>query len=207
MNYKVAGALLAMAAGAGLLIFRQPTLDETVARLEPELSARLDAREVQIDPSELLEIIYNNNVGLRIIDVREEADFNIFHIVDSRRATLEQIRDPEWVKKLPSETVIVVVSNDEKKATEAWKLLAAQKVLNLYILEGGINLWLQVYREGNIDALPEPDGNDKLRHEFTAALGWRHPASDPDPQHAPKRSYTKKVKDIGGAARKTGGCG
>lgn len=209
MKFRLILAAAAIAAGAGLLIIKQPTLEDRLARIEPELDRRLADREVQIDPGELLDIIYNNNIALRIIDIREEADYNLFHIIDSTHATMHDIRDPEWVKRLPAETVTVLVSNDEEAATKAWKLLAAQKVGNIYILEGGINYWLDVYGRKGSDEGPGPDikGNDRMRHEFTAALGANHPASDPDPLHEEKRLYIPKVKSIGPATRKTGGCG
>ncbi len=213
MKLKVIGALVAVVVGAGLLFFKQPTLETRLARIEEELDAKLKAREVQIDPGELLDIIYNNNIGLRIVDVRDEADFNLFHIIDSQRVTMDQVRDPGWAKDLPGETVIILVSNDEKRATRAWKLLSAEKVPNLYILEGGINFWLDVFgdeqQEGvrTREVLPHPDGDDTLRHTFDAALGSQHPASDPDPSRAEERTYTKKVKSIGRVVSKRGGCG
>jgi hypothetical protein len=42
-------------------------------------------------------------------------------------------------------TVLVLVSNDETAATEAWKVVVAESVQNLYILEGGVNNWLALF--------------------------------------------------------------
>jgi rhodanese-related sulfurtransferase len=211
MSFKVLGMLGAIAAAVGLVWVGQPTAEEKLKRLEPELEARLSARQVQIDPAELLDLMVNNNVGLAILDVRDETDFNLFHIIDSQLTSLDQIRSREWVKRLPVETVIVLVSNDEARATEAWKLLAAQPVQNLYILAGGINLWLDVYGEAGDGAATwqasVSGGNDTLRHSFPAALGSNNPAADPDPHRAPARKYTKKVTSIGRAAPKAGSCG
>ena len=39
-------------------------------------------------------------------------------------------------------TLFVTISNDEAAATEAWKILKAESVQNVYILEGGVNRWL-----------------------------------------------------------------
>ncbi len=213
MNLKIVVALVAVAAAAGLLLKGQPTLEDRLRIQAPELEARLKDRQVQIDPAELLDILNTYTTGLRILDVREEPDFNLFHIVDSMRVTPGQVRDPLWVKTLPAETVIVLVSNDEQRATEAWKVLAVQKVPNLYILAGGINTWLDLYGEESAEGCPQGEkavlagGAEPLCHRFHAAMGARHPAADPDPQHAPSREYVKKVKDIGRAVRKAGGCG
>ena len=213
MRIKLLGAVTVILLGAGLLLVRQPSIDAKLAAIEPQLNAKLKAREIQIDPAELLDLIYNFNSALRIIDVREEADFNLFHIIDSQHASLDQMRDSEWVKRLPQQTVFVFVSNDEERATQAWKLLSAQGVGNLYILGGGINFWLDLYDQESLERLdsrqptPNSQGDDALRHRFTFALGANHPAADPDPKHVAKREYVKKVKPIGRAPKKTGGCG
>ena len=210
---KIVGAIVAVLAAAGLLVMRQPSLDARLADMKTELNAGLAARTVHIDPAELLDLIYNFNTALQVMDVRDEADYNLFHIVDARRVTFDQIEDPDWVKQLPSQTVTVLVSNDENRAVEAWKLLSVQGVNNVYILTGGINFWLDLYGEGSeqiVEKIPSQgdlSGTDVLRHRFAFALGSMHPAADPDPKSFPPRKYVKKVKPIGRVAKKSGGCG
>ncbi|MFO7560149.1 MAG: rhodanese-like domain-containing protein [Desulfobacterales bacterium] len=209
---KSIGIGLALLAGIGLILFRPPSIEEKQARLEPELREILDARKVQVDPAELLHQIYDFNTRLKIFDVRSESEYNLFHIVDAENVSLEQLRDSGWVKLLPEETVFVLVSNDEKKATDAWKILMAQGILNLYILEGGVNFWLDLYlhrspiQSSGISG-PNPSGDDTLRHDFEFALGAGHPAADIDPRDFPERNYTRKIKQVGRVAKKSGSCG
>ena len=70
----------------------------------------------------------------------------------------------------------VVMSNDEAAATEAWKTLVAERVPNVYILEGGVNNWLSLFaaEDAAIIPTPTPPGDDQLRYLFTAALGDRY---------------------------------
>jgi rhodanese-related sulfurtransferase len=210
---KIVGALVAVLAAAGLLVMRQPSLDARLADVETELNAALAARTVHIDPAELVDLIYNFNTALQIMDVRDEADYNLFHIVDAMRVTFDQMEDPKWIKGLPKQTVTVLVGNDEKRAVEAWKLLSVQGVNNVYVLAGGINFWLDLYGDGpkrrGEKMLSQPDlpGDDIFRHRFTFALGAKHPGADPDPKSVPPRKYVKKVKPIGRVAKKSGGCG
>jgi len=206
MNLKLAGALTAIIAGAGLLFFSQPSLDDRLEQELERLNEKLNARQVQIDPAELLDVINDNNIAVRVLDVRDEADFNLFHIIDSKRISIGQIYDPVWVKSLPPRSVIVLVSNDEAGANQAWKLLAVQKVPNLYILAGGINAWIEVF-DSNAKQSTDPVAEDAIRFKFSAALGDRHPAANPDPHKIAKRKYKKIVKNIGGKVRKGGGCG
>jgi rhodanese-related sulfurtransferase len=205
-NGKIIGAAAAVILGVTVAVLGQPSLDERVEKQSVDLSRILEAREIQVDPAELLEAIYNNNMAVKVLDARDETDFNLFHIKDSELVSLDRARDPLWVKDLPKQTVIMIVSNDETRAAEFWKLLKVQKVENIYILEGGINNWLARYSVEK----PKPDADQKpggLDYAFDLALGGNHPASDPDPEKFPAPNLVKKVRSIGKTGKKAGGCG
>ena len=105
---------------------------------------------------------------------------------------------------LTPRSVIVAMSNDERDATEAWKTLVANNVINTYILEGGMNEWLEIFGE---DADPKPTAYpDQLAFTFTAALGGRCVASDPQSDDF-ELIYEPKVVIAGPAAVVGGGCG
>ena len=70
-------------------------------------------------------------------------------------------------------TLFVTMSNDEAAATEAWKILQAESLPNVYILEGGINGWLDTYAHDEFDAQDHvvDHAPDKLAYRFQAATG------------------------------------
>lgn len=208
---QLAGAALLLLAAAGLAWYGQPDLEKKWEYLAPQYESRLTHREVFIDPAELLHLMNDDYIELIIFDVRDERDWNIFHLVDAERVPLEELpKQRERLRTLSSLGVVVVVSNDEILATEAWKRLMALAKPNVYILEGGLNHWLNIY--GVMDdesgshataSLSGPDGT--LRHPFKLALGARHAASRPDEHIAPQREYTPRVKLLKKVA-KAGGC-
>jgi rhodanese-related sulfurtransferase len=217
------GGLALLAAAGALALYGDPDLDTRWGFLEPEYGPRLENREVQIDPGELLALIQDDFIKLLIIDVRPERDWNLFHLKYSERIPVEELpRHRKRFDALPSNAVIVLVSNGEALATEAWKHVTVLSRPNAYILEGGLNNWLDAYGpsptgggEMMFGALgvavpaeePAPSSQpEELRHEFRLALGDRHPASFPDPQHVPGRFYVEKVKLVKKVVRK-GGCG
>lgn len=205
---KLLGAAVLLAAAAGLALIGQPDAWDKLARQDAQLEARLAAEEARIDPGELFDLTQNNQVRLDLVDVRSQADFNIFHLTDARRVELNDVIRFQMDGPVP-ESVTVVMSNDERAAEQAWKLLAAQGVPNVYILGGGINHWLTVYRDGAADAPlpPRGAGDDTLRHTFTAALGADQAGAHPDPARTAKREYAAKVKLASQAKRPGGGCG
>jgi len=105
--------------------------------------------------------------------------------------------------------VTVLVSNDEKRATEAWKLLVAQSVLNVYILDGGMNRWLEMFGHiGHERCLHLPPGatGSTLRHRFEQALGSAHPSANPDNLKDEGLEFVRKVK-LQTRKVRGGGCG
>ena len=143
---QVLGAGLLLAAAGALALYGQPDLEQKWAFMAPEYVSRLEYREVYIDPAELLQLMNDDYIELLIYDVRDERDWNIFHLVDSERIDLKDL--PSQRKRLRGLSelgVVVVVSNDEILATRAWKQLMALAKPNVYILEGGINHWLNIY--------------------------------------------------------------
>ena len=205
------GASLLLLAAAALALHGQPDLEQKWGFLAPEYAPRLENREIFIDPAELLSLMNDDYIELVIYDVRNERDWNIFHLVDSERVPLDDLPSQRDLLRALSElAVVVVVSNDEILATEAWKRLVALAKPNVYILEGGLNHWLNIYGAPHEEtgghgeaSLARPDGT--LRHPFRLALGARHAAARPDEHHAPQRIYTTRVRLLKKVAR-AGGC-
>lgn len=184
---------------------------------------RLEKREVFIHPGELLEVMNDPMLYYTLLDVRTESDFNLFHLENARRMTRAELHDPAVIRRLvdaPVNTVVVVISNDEAQATAAYKLLRGQGVMNLYILEGGINHWLQIFPLDGAIAHPYLPGTPRpgqpageyLNYEFTRAVGDTLPNSNPGldiglAQLKEKQiTFTRKVK-IQKKKVLSGGCG
>ena len=203
----------AIAAAVGLamvtLLVGQPTLARRMAAEEPRLSARLQSRAAHIDPAELLTLVYDNAAPVLLLDVRNESDFNRFHLRDARRVTLADL-DAGKPADISPQAVVVVMSNDEQAADEAWKRLATRPGVNAYVLAGGVNRWLDLYREQRPDvaAADQPShGDEQLRHAIPALLGDRDPAARPPFKAAATRKFAAKVQLLGPVRARSGGCG
>jgi rhodanese-related sulfurtransferase/uncharacterized membrane protein (DUF485 family) len=183
---------------------------EKWGRISLEKEAALLIRQVQIHPGELLHSIGDDGLRLVMIDVRPEADYNLFHIEGARNVPMDRLLDlaKELQASYIPNQVVVLMSNDEVAATQAWKTLTAESVSNLYILEGGINNWLAVFSAFDPQITPTPNlpGEERIRFEFPAALGSRYEASFPDPHHW-KIDYTPKIKLEVKRDKSGGGCG
>ncbi len=207
-RYAAAGTLLAGA--VAVLLIGQPTTADKWAQLEPTKQAALDNREVQVSPAELLATTENKQVNLVLLDVRDEADYNLFHLRGAQHLPLEQVAGaiPGLLLEPAANTVYILMSNDEAAATEAWKVMSAESVPNVYILEGGINNWLMTFiaNTPEIQPTPTPAGMDRLNYMFPAALGDRYEAADPSP-HEYELEFLPKIQLQTKRGPSGGGCG
>lgn len=208
LRYAGAGALALIA--VVVMVIGQPTIADKWDALSVERGQLLeDTRAYQIHPGELLGLVHNDDIKLFMLDLRSESDFNVFHIKDARNVTYDQLKDEVGTLRLePSNAVFVVMSNNEETATEAWKMLVAQQLHNVYILEGGINYWLDVFdsEEGHEAKWVMQPGED-MSHFFNAALGASHPAANPDPELIEELQFVPKVKLELKKGPTGGGCG
>ncbi len=204
-------AVGALVAGAALvLVLGQPTTQDKWVRLAPEKEAQLAERAVQIHPGELLTSLADDQLNVVMLDVRDEADYNLFHIRRARHLPLDTVPAaiPALQLEAAANTVYVVMSNDETAATAAWKMMVAESLPNVYILDGGINNWLAVFGHDDptFQPTPTPPVDDQLHYLFVSALGDRYAAADPDAHHY-ELDYTPKIKLELKRGATGGGCG
>lgn len=204
------GAGLLAAAAIAIILIGQPSAAQKWARVSEAKTAALNGRSVQIHPGELLVSQADQKLNIVMLDVRSEADYNLFHIKDAQNVPLEGIRNlvPGLLSQNSANTIVVLMSNDEVAASEAWKVLQAESVPNVYILEGGINNWISIFGkdEAGITLIPAAVADDQLRYSFAAALGDRYAASAPAPYEW-KLEYTPRIQLQRLRNLSGGGCG
>jgi rhodanese-related sulfurtransferase len=218
---RIVGAGLLVALALAVLVIGQPTAADKYANLtltrtvEDEKVAfapeqLLADRLVQVHPGELLDSLADQKLNVVMLDVRSEADYNLFHIRGAQNVPLADLETvlPFLLSQPPTNTVVVLMSNDETAAAEGWRLLVANSVPNVYILEGGVNNWLAIFGadEAGITPTPVPPADDALAYTFPSALGDRYEASDPEPE-AWDLEYTPRIQLQRQRGPSGGGCG
>jgi rhodanese-related sulfurtransferase len=183
---KLLGAAILPAGTFALTLLGAPGTEPVLEWRGGEFRARLDAGEVQIEPAELLQLMHDRTVRLRIVDLRDEADWNWARLVDSERV----VDLASWGSGLDYDEIVVLVDEDGSTTPDAWQILQARGIQNSYLLDGGMAAWLEAFDHG-----PEP----------AAALGNRHPAALPE-IHG-DLEFTSRVKRVGRAPLLSGGCG
>ncbi len=197
----------------------QPKPDDRWAWVEPKFGAVEKTRDFHVHPKEVRDLMIDPSVSLRMLDLRKEKDFNLFHIENSQNVSLSDFQSAKskLIKKMqsaPANRVFILISASDKDATEAWKLLKGIDVLNAYVLDGGINHWLDVFaldkNFASLNSLADLS-EDKMKYTFYKTVGSSQFSSYPiDPLHGEHKQehadYVKKVKLQSKSVAK-GGCG
>jgi rhodanese-related sulfurtransferase len=188
LSLKQLGAVALVGGTFVLALAGEPSTEEILARRGPELDARLAAHEVQIDPAELFDLMHDRTIRLRILDVRDEGGWNYVQLLDSEHLRPDAVAD--WGRSLDFDEIVVVIDGDGRRSPDTWKTLQAVGAANSYLLDGGMDAWLERF-------------GPQVRP--SAALGDRHPAAWPQSHH--EFEYTARVKRVGKAPKLSGGCG
>jgi rhodanese-related sulfurtransferase len=207
---RVAGAAVLLALSLGIVFIGDTTVEDKWNRVAAVKETLLEQREVQIHPGELLETIANDSLKTVVLDVRPQNEYNLFHIAGSSNIPLDELETyiPEIHAKQALNTVFVVVSNNEQTATEAWKVLTAESIPNAYVLDGGINNWIDTFGKEDPAIIPvsQTPVGERLNYAFPAALGDRYECSSPNP-HEWELEFTPKIKLEFKRDKSGGGCG
>ena len=210
----IAASILLFSIAASAAFIGQPDAEKKWKSVASKNESFLSKREVYIHPGELRELMHNRQIYLKLLDVRPEKDFNLFHLRDAERVEMDQLIDTKFADEIirsGSNTVSVLISNSEKDSTHGWKLLKANGVLNVYILEGGINKWLEVFPlpETVAEKASEQREEETLKFTFCKTVGEELISSIPEIPHekdSEKLEYAKKVK-LQKKKAAMGGCG
>jgi rhodanese-related sulfurtransferase len=107
------------------------------------------------------EMIMQGNPALQLVDVRTEAEFNKFSLKGAINIPLDTLLSKDergnyvWRDYLkPDKKITVFYSNGDMQAAEAWTLATRLHFKNIFILEGGLNNW--------VETILKPQAPDKL---------------------------------------------
>ena len=227
---RVAGAVALFAGALVVFFIGSPSLEDKYNKVKftrtesiPQLNAdpivntytytadeMLEKRLVHITPAEAFKAKYTQIMNPIYLDVRPEAEYNLYHIEDAVNVPLDRIDEivPLLLSEPPANSVFIVMGNGEATATQAWKLLVGSGVTNSYILEGGINNWIAFFGTEEQALQPNPKaGDDELGYIFPAALGSQYESCSPSPVEYAELEFEAKIVLQLKRDKSGGGCG
>ena len=138
-NYFVLGFLLVIIAG-GLVLLPKYEQHEGI---KPEiLLNNVISPERYISTDKLANIIINQDPSYLLIDVRDSIQYEKYTLPNAFNIPLNKLLDPDSEMYLNQNSYnVVLFSNDDFYANEAWIICNRLNYTNLRVLKGGLNRW------------------------------------------------------------------
>jgi len=166
LNQKLAA--LAFVLGA-VAIGARPFPGATVT-IDPNELAAMVTRDVDhVDPLELADWIITARSDYRLIDVRDEQAYATYHIPGAELVPVASLGD---VSLMPNEK-LVLYADDGVHAAQAWFLLKARGFAGVYILQGGLDAWVNTVLFPSLTDDPASKTRDDRLAAISAHFGGK----------------------------------
>lgn len=153
----------------------------------------------------LAERIIEQDPSLKLVDVRMIDEFESYSIKDAINIPFEEIVAENWMTELTQEGKdIILFSNGDVFAEQAWNLCVQKGYKNLYILKGGLNEWFRtiIVPEPPPDTAPS-EAFDLYSFEKAASIYFGGTPVGAQAEAAPKKNVVVRKKNKKAAE---GGC-
>lgn len=164
-----------------IMVVGQPDPVRKWKLMESKYSEQLTSKAVFIHPLEYVKTNNDASIKLITIDLRSGKAFEVFHIFGSVNMSLSDMLNPKIVSEyaqLPSNGVVILISENNDESIKAWQYLKVQGVANVYILDNGLQNWEKLF--GNLKVHGKP-------------INLSSPPSD-ILELFPKNTFTPKIK-------------
>jgi rhodanese-related sulfurtransferase len=166
LNQKLAIAALLLGAGA---LFAQPQAGHAVSISPRELARVVETESDQVTARDLAGWIIAGRANYRLLDVRDAAQYDAYHIPGAELVPLTSLPDRSFA---PTEK-LVVYADGAVRSAQAWFLLRAGGARNAYLLQGGLDAWKAevLFPTMTAEPTPEQQRRDEERRNVAVHFG------------------------------------
>lgn len=130
---------LAMVAAAVGLLFLDGLPDATRLQADQLLLKSMKKGHF-VNSDQLAEKIIDGDPSLLLIDLRDSVQYTHYSLPNSMNIPYGKILDKDYIGYFDQDQFkVVLYSNDQLIAEQAWLLLSSKNFSNLYVLKGGLN--------------------------------------------------------------------
>lgn len=161
-----------------------------------------------ITTDEVADMVIKKDPSIRLVDVRSQEEFEKFSLPGAINIPLTDILSDEWNDVLDQDVKMnVFFSNGHIKANEAWMITRQLGYGNNYVLQGGLNYWVETILNPQSPSSVSPD-DEIAKYDFRkgASMALGGGTSVENQSSAPKSSSTPVIKKKKKKKRVAGGC-
>ncbi|VAX16981.1 hypothetical protein MNBD_IGNAVI01-1146, partial [hydrothermal vent metagenome] len=129
--------ILAIILGVIAAIIGNPcdTTKSAVNLKELSMIAEKDINEVTVN--DLAKWLIEGKMDYRLVDLRDESDYNEYNIPSSENIPVQSLLNSDLMRN----EKIILYSDDNTLASQAWFILKAAHYKSVYILDDGMRAW------------------------------------------------------------------
>ena len=156
----------------GLVLAAVPQNTTHPYKLSPEeLLEQANSGMQYFSPDQIADMIINEDPSLLLIDVRAQDEYESFHLPGAVNIPLSDMLSDDWQAYLNQDVRHnVFYSNGTVKANEAWMITMQLGYKNNYVLQGGLNYWVETIM--NPEAPPSTSPDEEIaKYNFRKGAG------------------------------------
>lgn len=156
----------------GFIIAAVPENTTKPYRLTPEqLLNEIKSGTQFIQPDQVADMLINKDPYLRLIDVRSADAYEKFHLPGAMNIPLDDVLSDQWMDILDQDIYMnVLYSNGTTHSNEAWMLVRQLGYANNYVMEGGLNHWVETILNPSAPASTSPS-DEFAKYDFRRGAG------------------------------------
>lgn len=140
-EYQFLAIILLLLSGGLLLL---PKYEKNEGIKPEKFLLNIMSKERYISTDKIAERIINQDPTLLLIDVRSKEEYNSYTLPNAINIPLKDVLSSDSEAYLNQDSFdVVLFSNDDCYANQAWMLCNRLDYKNLYVLKGGINEWFR----------------------------------------------------------------
>jgi sulfur-carrier protein adenylyltransferase/sulfurtransferase len=148
----------------------------------PQLLEEVVTKSQFISPDVVADMLIKKDPSLQLIDVRNQDEFEYFSLPGAINIPMPDLLNEQWEDLLNQDLKTnVFYSNADVEANQAWMLTRHLGYKNSFVLQGGLNYWVEVIMHPSKPHMEDPD-EEIARYDFRRAAGnaLNGPSADAD---------------------------
>lgn len=143
----------------GLILAAVPANTTHPYKLSPQdMLEYVNSGMQYFSPDEVAQMLVSKDPSLVLIDVRSEDEYDKFHLPGAISIPLASLLEDQWKDYLNQGLRYnVFYSNGTVKSNEAWMLTRQLGYQNNYVLQGGLNYWVETIMNPTPPSATSPD--------------------------------------------------
>ncbi len=156
----------------GLLIAAVPQNTTHPYKLTADqLLEEVKGRQQYFSPDELADMLVNKDPSIQLIDVRSADEFEKFSLPGAINIPLPDLLNDQYADVLNQDVKMnIFYSNGTVDANQAWLITRQLGFENNFVLEGGLNYWVETIMNPEKPAATNPN-EEMARYDFRMAAG------------------------------------